>query len=351
MQSPSEEAVLSRLHSWNCEWLARPNIALSELAMTIKDNMPLLRQYAGTVFTHEFIEDLLSSFDPLVPAMVRVDNKDKSDQAAPTRENVVGLLKNLDQKEELQEAVIDGFNAAGPLLMVATQVMAIQTLIRNPQDFAEKLSRDTQHQQFRDDPTPRGMCNYILDAVTKKRRPVHRHISVWDEDDEEEQDPQPRGSRSRRRGQPMPQMPKPSCSWEEDNPRRKRSSAKPKKRTHTQPEKRARPSKVRKVSSSSSSSEEEVTKVLGKAKQKLPPRKTSTPKSFSSSSSGSSSDDEPKRSVAKSAASAAPSKPGKGKAALAKSTAPSKTGAEKNYRPARKRQFKGQDCTQKSKAP
>ena len=319
--------MLSRLHLWNCEWLARPNIALSELAMTIKDNMPLLRQYAGTVFTHEFIKDLLSSFDPMVPAMVRVDNKDKSDQTAPTREDVVGLLKNLDQKQQLQEAVIDGFNAAGPLLMVATQVMAIQTLMRNPQDFAEKLSRDTQHQQFRDDPTPRGMRNYILDAVTKKRRPVPRHISVWDKDDEEEQDPQPRGSRSRRRGQPMPQMPKPSCSWEEeDNPRRKRSSAKPKKRTHTQPEKRARPSKVRKVSSSSSSSEEEVTKVLGKAKQTLPLRKTSTPKSSSSSSSESSSDDEPKRSAA----------------SLLR---PPRLGQKKNCRPARKRQFKGQECT------
>ena len=95
LQSPNEEAVFNRLHNWNCEWLSRPNIALSELAMTIKDNMPLIRKYSGTVFTFGFVEDLLNLFDDLLPALARMDNKDKSDVTPASREDVVGLLRNL----------------------------------------------------------------------------------------------------------------------------------------------------------------------------------------------------------------------------------------------------------------
>ena len=86
LQSPNEEAVLSRLHHWNCEWLRKPNIAISELAMTIKDNMPLICQYSGTIFVPEFVEDLLNSFNDLLPALATMDNKDKTDQTSASRE-------------------------------------------------------------------------------------------------------------------------------------------------------------------------------------------------------------------------------------------------------------------------
>lgn len=42
IQDISKEGVLNRLHEWNCEWLKRPNIAMSEIAMTVIDNLPLL---------------------------------------------------------------------------------------------------------------------------------------------------------------------------------------------------------------------------------------------------------------------------------------------------------------------
>ena len=47
--------------------------------MTIKDNMPLIRQFHGTIFSEQFVDDLLSSFDHLLPALARLDNKDKGD--------------------------------------------------------------------------------------------------------------------------------------------------------------------------------------------------------------------------------------------------------------------------------
>lgn len=71
---------------------ARPNIALSELAMTIKD-MSFISQFSGTAFTHKSVEDLLASLQKLLPTIVRMNNEDKTDQTLPSREDVVGLLK------------------------------------------------------------------------------------------------------------------------------------------------------------------------------------------------------------------------------------------------------------------
>ena len=199
LQNPNEEAILNRLHNWNCEWLSRPNIAISELAMTIKDNMLLIRQYSGTIFVPEFVEDLLSSFDELLPGLAHMDNKDKSDQTPASREDVVGLLRNLDQNNVLVEAIIDGFIAAGPLMIVTTQILPIQTLMRNPEEFAEKVTQVPQSLGFRENPTARGMRNYTLDNVTKKRRVIPRSISVWDEEEDEDQEAGRCGRSGRRR--------------------------------------------------------------------------------------------------------------------------------------------------------
>ena len=170
LQDPTDNAILNRLHSWNCEWLSRLNIAISELAMTTKDNMPLIRQFHGTLFCDQFLDDLLSSFDHLLPALSRLDNKDKTDQTPPSREDVVSLLRNLDQDTDLRQCIMNGFNAAGLLMMLVTQVLAIQTLMRNAEDFADKVSKEAQHQPFKEDPSPRGMRSYILNSITKKRR-------------------------------------------------------------------------------------------------------------------------------------------------------------------------------------
>lgn len=76
-------------------------------------------------------------------------------------------------------------------MMVSVQLLVIQTLMRNPQDFAEKSSRTPANKHFRHDPTPKRMREYLLDSIIRRRRPVNRSISIWD-DDEDDDDQQPR---------------------------------------------------------------------------------------------------------------------------------------------------------------
>ena len=169
--------------------------------MTIKDKMPLIHQYSGTIFVPEFVEDLLNSFDTLLPALARMDNKDKTDQTPGSQEDDVSLLKNLDQNTDLVEAILDGFNAARPLMMLTTQVLAIQTLIQNLGEFAEKVNWVPRSLGFRENPNSRGMCSYILDSITKKTRVIPRFISVWDEDQDDDEDGSERGPRGRHHAQ------------------------------------------------------------------------------------------------------------------------------------------------------
>ena len=57
-----DEKILCRLFDWNCEWLSRPNIAISEMASTLKENWTNIMAYRGTVFIEEFVDDHYYSF-------------------------------------------------------------------------------------------------------------------------------------------------------------------------------------------------------------------------------------------------------------------------------------------------
>lgn len=337
IQDISKEGVLNRLHEWNCEWLKRPNIAMSEMAMTVKDNLPLLCQFSGSVFQEQFVEDLVAPFEDLHDALVKLDNKDKSNNDPATRQDVVGVLRTIDVNEILDQAIQDAFNAAGPMFMVCVQLLALQTLMRNPHNFAEKSSRTPQNEHFRHDPTPKRMRDYLLDSIIKRRRPVSRKVSMWDDDDDDNDDddqsegrPAPRRRFQRASSQPSRRGGQ-TCSstWDDSTPANSRgprsrdsgvasSSSSDTRRTKNKPpppaaKKQRRQKVVPLDSSSERSSDEEENR--GPAKRKNlaePPAKTSTPKktskplavSFSSSSSSgseSSEDEEPPKKKSKAA--------------------------------------------------
>ena len=198
LQDPKEEAILKRLHDFNCEWLQRPNIAISELAQTLRENLPLLQQYSGTIFMPEFVDNLASRLEPLKDVLSRLDNKDKSTSQPGSRDDVVSLLRTIDGEPEVEEFALEGLNAAGPLFMVCVHLLVPLTLMRNPEEYAEKARRTPQNASFKEDPSPRRMREFILNSVTKRRRPTSAG-SIWDSIDEPEEDEGEPGPSQRRR--------------------------------------------------------------------------------------------------------------------------------------------------------
>ena len=202
IQDISKEAVLSRLHDFNCEWLQRPNIALSEMAQTLRENFPILAAQSPNVLDAEFVESILVHFRPLSAILSRLD-KDKSTSEAASRE----LMKTISGEADLEERLREGLNAAGALFMTSVHLLVPLTLMRNPQEFAEKGRRTPANQKFKEDPSPRRMRDFILDSVTKKRRPVPG-ASIWEVVDEEEEVSQQTTSCHRARSLPS--------AWEDE---------------------------------------------------------------------------------------------------------------------------------------
>ena len=108
-----DDRILSRLFDWNCEWLARPNIAMSEMASTLKDNWSNILAYRGTVFTESFVDDLKTFVDPLIDPLRRVDNKDKLDTDPPDADDDVQILKAINGEPWVEDLFTDAFNAVG----------------------------------------------------------------------------------------------------------------------------------------------------------------------------------------------------------------------------------------------
>ena len=192
LENLPDDKVLARLKDWNCEWLSRPNIGMSEFCSTLKENLPLIQQYKGTVFTDTFVEDLEEVVAPLIPQMQRLDNKDRATNDPPTQKDVLDVLEAVNEKKDVEQLFVDAFNATGPLLMMDIHTMAINTLLHNPSEFANHTLRCPATESFKEDPSDNNMMRYLLDGILMRRRSVQRTCSLWDrsryqEDQEEEQ--------------------------------------------------------------------------------------------------------------------------------------------------------------------
>ena len=197
-----DEKILCRLFDWNCEWLSRPNIAISEMASTLKENWTNIMAYWGTIFTEEFVDDLKKFVDPIVDPLRRVDNKDKLDMDSPDANDVLKILKAINFDPWVEDLFMDAFNAVGPVLMMSIHILVINCLMHNPDVFAERSVRAPTTEKFKSDPTFKNMMRYLIDQILMRRRSVKRSTNDWDtaayleEDDEE--DTHQRPSRSKR---------------------------------------------------------------------------------------------------------------------------------------------------------
>lgn len=89
LQDLPDDKILARLKHWNCEWLSRPNIAMSEMAATLKDNWEQITRLKGTVFTTSFVNQLETFSRPIMPALRRLDNKDRYCHDPPDKDDIL----------------------------------------------------------------------------------------------------------------------------------------------------------------------------------------------------------------------------------------------------------------------
>ena len=180
LQDLSDEKILSRLKDFNCEWLSRPNIAISEMAQTIEDNWPLIEKQSGTVFTRKFVQDLGNVVLPLMDTYARLDNKDNSTHDPPTHDDVLDPLEVININPDVEQLMVTTFNVAGPVLMTSIQMLAVNALLHNVSNFAQEAVRSPATEEFKANPTKDSMIDYLFNSILMRRRTVERRTSLYD---------------------------------------------------------------------------------------------------------------------------------------------------------------------------
>lgn len=181
LQDLPDDKVLARLKSWNCEWLSRPNIAMSEMASTLKDNWDNINRFRGTVFTQSFVDQLQSFCQPIMPELGRLNNKDKNSHEPADKDDVLDVIEAVHKDEQTEALFTDAFNACGPVLMMAIHIIAFNCLLHNPDAFAEQSVRNTATDALRTNSSKQQVNQYLIDAILQKRRTVPRSAeNVWD---------------------------------------------------------------------------------------------------------------------------------------------------------------------------
>lgn len=69
------------------------------MASTIKDNLDNIRRYKGTVFTDQFVDQIDTFVEPILQSLRRLDNKDRSDSNPPETEDVLDVLRAINDNQ------------------------------------------------------------------------------------------------------------------------------------------------------------------------------------------------------------------------------------------------------------
>ena len=89
----TSKEILDKLFHWNCEWLTRPNYALSELTDTLYSNLATLAEYRDEVFTRYAVDTLLNKARPIRTVLQRFNKKDSATAEEPDKRDLPTLMK------------------------------------------------------------------------------------------------------------------------------------------------------------------------------------------------------------------------------------------------------------------
>lgn len=201
----ADKEVLSRLHNWNCEWLKRPRVAISELAETIQFTLPIFQKSSGKQLDKLYVTYYKNLFQPMEDMLSRMNNKDRQSGNEIKEKELRTFMSLIQEDEEFEKKIQDLFEVAGAAFVFSTQLMALQTLLWNPRDFAEKLHDERTTKDFKAEPNQREMREYLFNNIVtdiserRKKQARSSSGSLWNTDRETRRTASPTRERSRQR--------------------------------------------------------------------------------------------------------------------------------------------------------
>ena len=110
-QTQDEHKIFHRLKPFNCEWLIRPKVTLSELAATVKGNFSLLAQIADV--NCKFVENMAQHMSKTLDSIANLNNKET--RQGTSRKYLKELMRFLISQDEEFESFINKAIQVGKL--------------------------------------------------------------------------------------------------------------------------------------------------------------------------------------------------------------------------------------------
>ncbi|CAH3108911.1 unnamed protein product [Porites lobata] len=167
--------ILDKLYHWNCEWLTRPNYAISELADTIYANLATLADYKDQVFTKHAVDPLLNKARPIRSVLQRFNKKDSATSEEPDERDLRDLMKFVED-DTLKGLCKHLFAASGAMFSVATHIMTLETLFSHPAEYAKR------HQKLQQTGTPDQHVLGVIDDNPEEEDPDYEYEDEPEED-------------------------------------------------------------------------------------------------------------------------------------------------------------------------
>ncbi len=134
--APSKETIFKRTWPTNCEWLKRPDVAVSELYSTIEENKDIIRGIPN-VLTQERIESLLQDLEPIMETLKKFHKG--SVLPVNTNDSAELILKFINMNPETLENIKKCVHVGGALFSTGIQVVVGHTNLTSPGEMAKKI--------------------------------------------------------------------------------------------------------------------------------------------------------------------------------------------------------------------
>ena len=159
--APEPTKIFKRLQPFTCEWLTRPDVALSEYSDTITSNFPVLEEHGKKVLGKSFAQKLKSHFEPILANMQALNKKNTN--ATPTATDAKEVLRSMLDNDDLDAKMEQIFHLSGAMFAMSTNYLIASSLVRHPKEFAKLVSgQNHAAASFRQLGSVQGMKNYVL---------------------------------------------------------------------------------------------------------------------------------------------------------------------------------------------
>lgn len=213
----TDEKIINRLQFFTCEWLNRPDYAISEFSETMVKNMAVLEKYKGKIIPDKVVDVFSSNLEPIMDSLRRFDSKNTDAPGEPTVEDLAEVMKFLEGNDQLDSFMNRVFEASGAMFLMSINYLVATTLLWNPQEMASRTFDGLSSKAFKENPSRTQLKNYLTSTIfprstgrnrTPDRAERSKRVSMWDnlgqEDDDDDNDnddcPLPVRGRTQSRG-------------------------------------------------------------------------------------------------------------------------------------------------------